>query len=71
MSESKLCNETEINVVTVRWYDGYKEKFSCVTVRFGSDFLWLKLVDGSNRWIPLRQVRCISTSIDSKLENQM
>lgn len=32
MNESKIYNDQEINLVTVRWNDGYKEKFQCVTV---------------------------------------
>lgn len=45
--------------VTVRWWDGYLETFKASEVRFGSDLLWLK-IKGSNRHIPLRQVRWFS-----------
>ena len=48
---------TNLNIVTVRWWDGYLEKFECTEVRFGSDLLWLRLVSGQNRHIPLRMVR--------------
>lgn len=46
--------------VNVRWHDGYLEKFEASEVRFGSDLLWVKLIDGKNRHIPLRSVRWFS-----------
>ena len=46
-----------MNVVTVRWFDGYLEEFEATEVRFGSDLLWMRLSNGQNRHIPLRQVR--------------
>ena len=46
--------------VAVRWWDGYLEEFEASEVRFGSDLLWIKQVDGKNRHIPLRQVRWFS-----------
>lgn len=55
----------KINVVTVRWFDGYKEDFRCTEIRFGSDLLWMRLEDGTNRHISLRQVRWFGTSIES------
>ena len=46
--------------VVVRWNDGYLERFvAIVEPRFGSDLLWFATV-GSNRHIPLRQVRWFS-----------
>lgn len=45
-----------MNVVTVRWFDGYLEEFEATEVRFGSDLLWMRLSNGQNRHIPLRQV---------------
>lgn len=57
--------EKKINTVTVRWNDGYKEDFSATEIRFGSDLLWMRLLDGCNRHIPLRQVRWFGTSIES------
>ena len=54
-----------INKVTVRWWDGYLETFDATEVRFGCDLLWMRLANGSNRHIPLRQVRWYSTSIES------
>lgn len=58
-------NEEKINIVTVRWWDGYKEDFRATEVRFGSDLLWMRLEDGNNRHIPLRMVRWFGTSIES------
>ena len=40
--------EKKINIVTVRWNDGYKEDFQATEVRFGSDLLWMRLEDGDN-----------------------
>lgn len=51
--------------VTVRWNDGYLEEFKADEVRFGSDLLWMRLVDGKNRHIPLRQVRWFSQTPES------
>lgn len=59
--------EQRINVVTVRWWDGYKEDFRCTEIRFGSDLLWMRLENGTNRHIPLRQVRWFGTSIESNV----
>ena len=39
---------------SVRYWDGYKEKFKCKEVRFGCDLLWMRLIDGDNKHIPLR-----------------
>lgn len=57
--------DKNVNVVTVRWWDGYKEDFRATEVRFGSDLLWMRLEDGNNRHIPLRMVRWFGTSIES------
>ena len=54
-----------MNKVTVRWWDGYLEEFECSEVRFGSDLLFLRLESGSNRPIPLRQVRWFSLEKES------
>lgn len=62
---SGINSKKEINTVTVRWHDGYKEVFRATEVRFGSDLLWMRLEDGSNRHIPLRSVRWFGTSIES------
>lgn len=43
--------------VTVRWFDGYLEKFICSEVRFGSDLLWMKLTSGGNRHLPTKEIR--------------
>lgn len=55
----------EINIVNVRWWDGYLETFEATEVRFGCDLLWMRLADGLNRQIPLRGVRWFSTSKES------
>lgn len=57
--------DKKVNVVTVRWWDGYKEDFRATEVRFGSDLLWMRLEDGTNRHIPLKMVRWFGTSIES------
>jgi hypothetical protein len=56
--------ETKITV-NVRWNDGYLETFEASEVRFGSDLLWMRLVNGKNRHIPTRQVRWWSTTPES------
>lgn len=53
------------NTVTVRWWDGYMEEFEASEVRFGSDLLFIRLKDGKNRHIPLRQVRWFGMSQES------
>lgn len=60
---------SDVNVVTVRWFDGYLEKFECSEVRFGVTLLFMRLVDGSNRHIPLHQVRWYSLSKESHENN--
>lgn len=54
-----------MNVVTVRWFDGYLEEFEVTEVRFGSDLLWMRLSNGQNRHIPLRQVRWFEMTEES------
>lgn len=54
-----------MNVVTVRWFDGYLEEFEATEVRFGSDLLWMRLSNGRNRHIPLRQVRWFGMTEES------
>ncbi|OPZ82972.1 MAG: hypothetical protein BWY76_02506 [bacterium ADurb.Bin429] len=55
-------------VVNVRWFDGYLEVFECTEVRFGCDLLWMRLANGANRHIPLREVRWFSTTPESHEE---
>lgn len=64
-SEKKMEDNKKVNIVTVRWWDGYKEDFRATEVRFGSDLLWMRLENGNNRHIPLRMVRWFGTSIES------
>lgn len=54
-----------METVSVRWFDGYLEEFEVTEVRFGSDLLWMRLNNGKNRHIPLRQVRWFSLSKES------
>jgi len=56
-SMAKKVRRPKVIDVTVRWRDGYLEEFGATEVRFGSDLLWLRLVAGGNRRIPLRMVR--------------
>ena len=53
------------NIVTVRWHDGYIEQFEAEEVRFGCDLLWIRLIDGANRHIPLRSVRWFGLKVES------
>ena len=62
--EWKMETNSDIKVA-VRWHDGYMEKFDCVEVRFGCDLLWMRLVSGQNRHIPLRSVRWFSETPES------
>jgi hypothetical protein len=52
-------------IVSTRWFDGYLEDFDCSEVRFGSDLLFMRLVNGKNRHIPLREVRWFSVTPES------
>jgi len=54
-----------MNIVNVRWFDGYLETFEAQETRFGNSFLWMRLSDGQNRHIPLNQVRWFSLSQES------
>jgi hypothetical protein len=56
---------SQVNIVNVRWWDGYLEVFRARDVRFGCDLLWIVQEDGQNRHIPLRQVRWFSLSRES------
>lgn len=55
---------TEI-IVNIRWLDSYLEVFKCQEVRFGWAFIWMRLVSGENRQIPLTSVRWFSLSEES------
>lgn len=60
-----------IVIVNVRWSDGYLEKFECIgQPRFGCDLLWMRLVDGGNRHIPLRHVRWFSVIPENHEDRQ-
>jgi hypothetical protein len=60
----KESSET-MNIINVRWFDGYLEVFHAQEVRFGNSYLWMRLTDGQNRHIPLSQVRWFSLSKES------
>lgn len=60
-----MTAQSESIVVTVRWHDGYMEKFEADEVRAGSDLLWLRQTNGAERNIPLRPVRWWSRSVES------
>ncbi len=51
--------------VCVRWFDSYYEEFECTEVRTGNYYLWLRLTNGQNRYIPLHQVRWYSQTPES------
>jgi hypothetical protein len=53
--------------VIVNWMDSYLEEFEASEVRFGSDLLWMRLSNGSNRHIPTRQVRLMEMTIKDNL----
>lgn len=55
-----------MRVVNVRWFDGYLETFEVVNFRSGSDYIWVELSNGSNRWIPVQYVRWFSVCPDIK-----
>ena len=57
--------KTSVNLVNVRWFDGYLETFEALEIRFGNSYLWMRLIDGQNRHIPLNQVRWFSLSKES------
>lgn len=61
----KKSDKPEKVMVNVRWFDGYLEKFEASEARFGSDLLWIRLLSGKNRHIPLRQVRWFSVTPES------
>lgn len=68
--ERMMIMSNEINAVNVRWFDGYLETFQATEVRFGNDYLWMRLTNGENRHIPLRTVRWFSLSKKSQVINE-
>ncbi|KKL63149.1 hypothetical protein LCGC14_2178010 [marine sediment metagenome] len=52
-------------LVNVRWFDGYLEAFECQEVRQSGSILWMRLVNGQNRTVPLGSVRWFSTDPES------
>ena len=55
----------EHTTVTVRWLDGLLEVFKASEVRPGGSYLWMRLTDGPDRWIPTGRVRWFSLSPES------
>jgi hypothetical protein len=47
-------------MVTVRWCDGYMETFVVTEARASGELLWMRLLSGDSRNIPLRGVRWYS-----------
>jgi len=66
-SDIQISKRTEnrINKVSVRWFDGYLEEFECSEVCFGAYILWMRLITGKERIIPLSQVRWFGQSVES------
>ena len=62
---NEKVSEKKITTVTVRWHDGYLEKFNATEVRCGSDYLWMRLESGADRWIPVVSIRWHSLSPES------
>ena len=52
--------EKDMKKVCVRWFDGYYEEFNAEAVRAGNSYLWMKLQDGKNRWLPIKEIRWFS-----------
>ena len=57
--------EMKVTTVFVRWFDGYLEQFEATEIRFGSDLLWMRLLNGQNRHIPTKHVRWFSQNPES------
>ena len=56
--------------VRVRGFDSYYEKFECEEVRTGNYYLWMRLTNGQNRYIPLHQVRWYSRNPESHSKSE-
>lgn len=57
-----------MKIVNIRWFDGYIEKFECDEVRFGAYLIWMRLISGQNRHVPISQVRWYSIDPESHEE---
>ncbi len=49
----KIC----ANKMIVRWWDGFKRTYNIIEFEPGCDYLWIKLSDNTEKWIPTRMVR--------------
>lgn len=57
-----IKDETDkLIVVCVRWLDGLYEDFNAKQIRVSESFLWIRLPNGKNRSIPMRNIRWYST----------
>lgn len=54
--------------IIVRWCDGYKEIFYYSEFRAGNYYLWIMRQNGTDRWIPLSQVRTFSVEPVDKMK---
>lgn len=54
-----------MTTVTVRWHDGYLERFDATEVRTGSSHLWMRLASGQDRWLPTGSIRWFSLDPES------
>ena len=53
-----ILDETDVErTVNIRWNDGYFESFGVRQIRISETLLFIRLWDGGNRYIPLRNVR--------------
>jgi hypothetical protein len=53
-------DEFRADKITIRWHDGFKRSYAITDSQFGSDYLWIKLTEGKEKWIPTRSIRWIS-----------
>lgn len=68
-ASGRIISVSALNIVWVRWMDGYLERFNCKQVRLSGDLLYLVLEDDQNRHIPLKSnVRWFSLSHESHAE---
>jgi hypothetical protein len=48
-------------LIKVRWTDGNLEEFKAEDYRVGHAYLWIKMENGKDRWIPTLNIRWFST----------
>ncbi len=71
MAKKKIIHdETDLDYdVSVRWLDGYFESFGARQIRISESLIWLRLKNGNNRNIPLKNVRWYSVYPESHEDN--